>query len=75
MVKIVKTKSVLGGKPRISGTRISVDLIVSYVSSGYGIKEIKRDYPHLTREQIAAALAYIEKRSAEERKSIVPQAA
>lgn len=75
MAKIIRTKTILGGKPRISGTRISVDLIGSYIAAGYGIREIKRDYPHLTKDQIVIALEYLEKRSAHERTKLVPQTA
>lgn len=73
MDKIVATKDVLGGKPRIAGTRISVDLIVDYLAAGYGIDEIKRDYPHLKKEQIEAVLKYIEKRVVKERTKLEPQ--
>jgi len=70
MTAITITKDVLGGKPRISGTRMSVDTIGDYISNGYGIKEIKKDYPHLTNEEIEVALEYLERRSAKERKSL-----
>lgn len=73
MPKIISTKDTLGGKPRISGTRISVDLIAGYIASGYGIREIKRDYPHLTKEQILIALSYLEKRASRERTRLEPQ--
>lgn len=73
MSKIVSTKSVLGGKPRISGTRISINVIADYISAGYGISQIKEDYPHLTKEQITSALYYIEKRAAQERMRLEPK--
>ena len=70
MTAIKITKGVLGGKPRISGTRISVDVIGGYLSHGYGIKEIKQDYPHLSDDEIDVALSYIEKKAMVERKSL-----
>jgi len=73
MTKIICTKGVLSGKPRISGTRISVDLIADYITSGYGIGEIKRDYPHLTKEQIKSALKYIENKAVQEGAKLEPQ--
>jgi uncharacterized protein (DUF433 family) len=56
--QIVCTPDVLGGKPRIDGTRISVEFIVELFSLEYTIEDILEGYPHLTREQIFAALAY-----------------
>jgi len=70
MTAIIKSKGVLGGKPRISGTRMSVNVISDYLTHGYGVKEIKRDYPHLTDGQIDVALIYLEKKAATERKSL-----
>lgn len=49
---------VLGGKPVIAGTRIGVDLILEKVGDGHSIDDILRDYPHLKREQISAAITY-----------------
>ena len=49
---------ILGGKPIIAGTRISVELILDRVTSGMRIDEIIKDYPHLTKQQIQAALSY-----------------
>jgi uncharacterized protein (DUF433 family) len=57
---IVQRKTVLNGRPAIAGTRISVDHISTYVSNGYGVEEIQKAYPHLTDEQIAAALSYLD---------------
>jgi len=67
MMEIVKNNRILGGKPRIPGTRISIDVIGSFINSGYGIEEIKESYPHLSDDQISCALEYIEKRSKTER--------
>ncbi len=42
----------------IVGTRISVQLILEKMRDGSTITDLLDDYPHLTREQIVAALAY-----------------
>lgn len=49
---------VLGGKPRIAGTRISVEFILELLSLGYSIKDILDDYPQLTQKQILAVLDF-----------------
>ncbi|MCX7844394.1 MAG: DUF433 domain-containing protein [Candidatus Bipolaricaulota bacterium] len=49
----------LGGKPVIRGTRISVAYILALLGLGLGRREdILRGHPHLTREGILAALDY-----------------
>lgn len=56
--KIVSDPNILFGKPTIAGTRISVEVILDRIGSGMSPKEVLKDYPHLTYEQIEAALAY-----------------
>lgn len=46
------------GKPCIRGTRIWVSLILDYLASGMTMDEIIQEYPHLTHEDILAAIAY-----------------
>ena len=55
---IVSTPDVLRGKPRVRGTRIPVSLVLGHLASGQTIDEIIEEYPDLTREQVAACLAY-----------------
>jgi uncharacterized protein (DUF433 family) len=55
---ITADPEILGGKPVIAGTRISVQLIVEKMEEGWSIQDQLEDYPHLTREQIIAAIAY-----------------
>ncbi len=55
---IVSTPSVLRGKPRIKETRIPVSLILGYLAMGSNPEEIIREFPDLTKEEIAACLDY-----------------
>lgn len=55
---VVSTPEVLGGKPRINGTRIPVALILGYLAAGSTPEEIIDEYPDLKREHIAACLDY-----------------
>jgi uncharacterized protein (DUF433 family) len=50
--------NVMGGKPCIRGTRITVGLIVGLIAAGRNVDEILGAYPDLTREDISAALTY-----------------
>ena len=55
--RIVSTRGILGGKPRIDGTRISVELILKQLALGDSIEDLIDDYD-ITREQVLAALAF-----------------
>ncbi|MEK7616997.1 MAG: DUF433 domain-containing protein [Patescibacteria group bacterium] len=57
-LQIVSNPEILGGKPVIAGTRISVELILDRIASGMSVKEILKDYPHLAANQIQAAITY-----------------
>ena len=48
----------LAGKPVIRGTRLSVDLIIALLAQGWADSDILRNYPGLTREDIAVCLQY-----------------
>ena len=56
--RIVSSPNVLGGKPCIKGTRISVEFILELAASGGSREEILRAYPHLAAEDIEEALQY-----------------
>jgi uncharacterized protein (DUF433 family) len=58
MGRIIANKNILGGKPIIKGTRISVEFILELLASGVSEDEIIQDYPHLTRDDIHACLEY-----------------
>ncbi|PSP71907.1 DUF433 domain-containing protein [Halobacteriales archaeon QS_3_64_16] len=60
-IEIVKTPEVLGGKPRIKGTRIGVRVIGEMVRRGdWTVEEITSDehFLDLTRDGVEAALVY-----------------
>lgn len=46
------------GKPCITGTRISVYDVLSWLASGMSFDEIISDFPQLTKEQILASLSF-----------------
>lgn len=61
MDRITANAKVLGGKPVIRGTRISVQFILELLASGAAEAEILQDYPHLAPEDIRACLEYAAK--------------
>jgi uncharacterized protein (DUF433 family) len=56
--RITANPKILGGKPIIRGTRISVEFILELLASGATETEILQDYPHLKSIDIKACLAY-----------------
>ncbi len=55
---IVKSPSIRGGRPRISGTGVTVQWIVGWYRLGLRAEEIADQFGHLTLAQVSAALAY-----------------
>jgi uncharacterized protein (DUF433 family) len=55
---IVSNPKVMMGQPVISGTRITVDLILEKLSAGETIEQLLEDHPRLTREGVLAALKF-----------------
>jgi uncharacterized protein (DUF433 family) len=56
--RITVDAGVMQGKPVIRGTRITVDLLLRKLSEGATEVELLDAYPHLTAEDVRAALAY-----------------
>ena len=56
--RITANPQILGGKPIIRGTRISVEFILELLASDVSEDEILEDYPHLTKDDIQACLKY-----------------
>ena len=56
--RIVSSPAILGGKPCVRGTRISVEFLMELVASGARRDDILHAYPHLTTEDVAQALTY-----------------
>lgn len=56
--RITQNPDVMGGRPCIRGTRVTVGMVVGQVGAGHGIDEILTDYPYLEREDVMQALRY-----------------
>ena len=50
--------AVLVGKPIIKGTRISVELILDRLADGWTTEDVLASYPHISREDVLAALSF-----------------
>jgi len=54
---IVSDPRILGGKPCVKGTRISVEFLLELAAQGASREEILKAYPHLTAEGVEQAPA------------------
>ncbi|MBS1258397.1 MAG: hypothetical protein MAG551_01456 [Candidatus Scalindua arabica] len=59
--RITANREILGGKPVIKGTRISVEFVLELLASGVAEDQILQDYSHLTKDDIHACLQYAAK--------------
>lgn len=56
--KIVSTPGVCGGRPRLQGTRLTVQDVLGALAAGDTIEELLVDFPYLSREDFSAVLRY-----------------
>lgn len=55
---ITSSPDILGGKPCIRGTRISVEFILELIASGATREDVLKAYPQLTAEAVEEAIRY-----------------
>lgn len=55
---VVSRADVLGGKPCIRGTRISVQFVLELLAGGLSLSQIAEQYPHVPREGLEAAVQF-----------------
>ena len=65
--RISSDTRILGGKPVIEGTRISVEFILELLRSGMTIENIVTHYDHLKNSDIEAAIAFAKRAVARQR--------
>jgi uncharacterized protein (DUF433 family) len=56
--RIVCNPRILGGKPVVEGTRMSVEQILGLIAKGMTIPAIVRSFPVLTAADVRGAVAY-----------------
>ena len=67
MTEVVKTESVLGGKPRVEGTRVSAEQIYEmHTEKKMRPEEIADILPTVNVEGVKAAIQYMEEREGSE---------
>jgi len=64
--RIIVDPKIMVGKPIIKGTRIPVEQILRLLGQGLTIEQILKDYPHITKDDILAAILYAAKITSKE---------
>lgn len=72
---IVCDAGILGGKPTLKGTRLSVEFVLGLLAAGWNRNELAEDYPNLTDERIRAVLSYAAETFREDGFHLIPTAA
>lgn len=63
--RIELSPDVMGGKPCIRGTRVTVGTVVGLLAKGHFKEDVLRLYPYIKEEDISQALGYAAWRSQE----------
>ena len=72
---IVRDPNILFGKPTIKGTRISVEVVINFLATGWTQEELFDSYPNLTKESLQACRLYLAELLEKEALIRVPQVA
>lgn len=56
--RIVHSMDIMGGKPCIRGTRVTVGTILGLLAEGSTVSEVLEHYPYVQEEDIRQALGY-----------------
>ena len=56
--QIISNPNIMMGKPVIAGTRITVENILEQLAGGRTIEQILDAHPHITHEDVRAAILY-----------------
>ena len=65
MAEIVSSEDVLGGKPRIKGSRVSAEQVFQMHDEGMAPEDIAEVLPTVTEEGVLEAIRFMEKHSDE----------
>ena len=66
---------IMGGKPVIRGTRITVEILLDWLAAGWTESELFDNYPRLSPEALKAVFAFSREVVSAQLFSLVPKAA
>jgi uncharacterized protein (DUF433 family) len=56
--KIVSDKNILGGKPIVKGTRLSVEFLLGLFANGWREEDVLSNYPTLEKDDLVSVFAF-----------------
>jgi len=66
---------ICGGRPRIKGTRLTVEFLLGLKAAGWSEAQILENYPHITDDDLRAVFAFVQVLIEEEKYLVLPQPA
>ena len=70
---IDRAPEIIGGKPKIRGTRIGIELFLQRLGDGWTVEQLIEAYPALTAEKIQACQAFAAEMLATDDVADIPQ--
>lgn len=56
--RISQDPAIMAGKPVVKGTRVPVERVIQHLADNPDLNDLFQAFPHLTREDVQACLAY-----------------
>ena len=56
--RIIQDPTIMAGKPVVKGTRIPIERVIQHLADNPDLDDLFQAFPHLTREDVQACLAY-----------------
>lgn len=66
---------ICAGRPRIKGTRLTVEFLLGLKAEGWSEKKIIENYPHISGDDLRAVFAFVQTLIEEEKYLVLPHAA
>jgi uncharacterized protein (DUF433 family) len=63
---IATDPEILGGRPALKGTRLSVEFLLGLFAAGWTEQQVLENYPQIRTEALQAAFAYAQERVSDE---------
>ena len=66
---------ICGGRPRIKGTRLTVEFLLGLKAAGWSEARILENYPHIADDDLRAVFAFAQELIEQEKFLVLPQPA
>lgn len=73
--RIEVNPDICAGRPRVKGTRLTVEFLLGLKAAGWSEQMILENYPHIVDDDLRAVFAFAQSLIGEESFSVLPQAA